>query len=93
MQSNNKLNNTYLTGIAMVMVYVLISGFQSVYLVGFLKKADVYVTLTINFSFVTLFFLIIKIIKYKSIPQTINIIKSNYFHVILLNFTHLFHRT
>ncbi|WP_208608085.1 hypothetical protein, partial [Psychrobacter piechaudii] len=62
-------------GISLVILFNILSGVQAVYLSGLLKEANVYATLCICFSFVTIVFILINVISNKPIKSSV---KKNY---------------
>ena len=73
-------------GISLVILFNILSGVQAVYLSGLLKEANVYATLCICFSFVTIIFILINAISNKTIK---NSVKKNYTNLVIINVTTL----
>ncbi|SJM38501.1 EamA-like transporter family protein [Psychrobacter pasteurii] len=73
-------------GISLVILFNILSGVQAVYLSGLLKEANVYATLCICFSFVTIVFILINVISNKPIKSSV---KKNYANLVIINVTTL----
>lgn len=73
-------------GVGYILLFNLLSGIQAVYLSGLLQKANLFATITITFSFVTIFFLGVSFFCKNRENIQINT-QARFYNAIIINLT------